>query len=121
MRNPIESTTGRHYKIGGTIQPLDFKAVGHDEAVMLLMKVKRQGIYRPYIPHVIEASGRLKANQHITFHVPVINGKDKIFTAKHLMSVINYGLMKSKIQHRLRYVQDQNLLISEPVEWKGGL
>ena len=118
VRNPLESKTGRHYKVGGTVQPPDFKVIPHSEAVVLLAKVKRQGIYRPYVPHVIEAIEKLAPNQHLTFHVPLINGRDKIFTAKHLMSVINYSLMKSKISHRMRFVQDENLLISEKVEWK---
>lgn len=118
MRNPLESKTGRHYKVGGTVTPPKFTVLEHQDAVVLLAKVKRQGIYRPYIPHVIEALNKLGPNQHITFHVPLINGKDKIFTAKHLMSVINYSLMKSKINHRMRFVQDENLLISEKVEWK---
>lgn len=117
MKNPLISTTGRHYKVGGTVAQPKIETIDHTKAIVLLSRVKRQGIYRPYIPHVVETLMKLKDDQHIVFHIPQINGKDRIFTGKHLMSVINYGLMKSKIDHRLRFVQDENVLVSEPVKW----
>lgn len=118
MRNPLLSSTGRHFKVGGTVEPLQISVLSHEAAVPLLQKTKRQGIYRPYVPHILKAIQALKDSDHIAFHVPVIKGKDGTFTAKHLMSVLNYALMKSKIPHRLRYVADENKLVSEKVEWK---
>lgn len=118
MKNPLLSSTGRHLKVGGTLEPLNIAVLTHSEAVLLLQKTKRQGIYRPYIPNVLKAIQALKDDDHIAFHIPEINGKDKNFTGKHFMSVLNYALMKSNIPHRLRYVADENKLVSERVDWK---
>lgn len=115
MRNPLKNKTAK--KANGTISSLKIEVIPADQAAALLMTVKRQGIYRPYIPTVVESLKRLAPEQHIQFHTPQIVGRTLDQNCKRLMSVINIALKTLKINHRLRHVTDSDLLVSEPINW----
>jgi len=116
MRNPITSPKTDH-RANGTIAPLKFETIESQELNELLANTKRQGIYRPYIAHVVEAIKKLSKDQGIKFHVPQIPGRTQEQNCKRLMSVINIGLKTLKINYRLRHVNDTDLLVSEKTEW----
>jgi hypothetical protein len=115
MKNALDTKTER--KANGTIGKLDINVVGQTEALNLLGLVRRQGIYRPYIPVVCDAISKLGMGQSITFHVPVMPGKPAKVSSKRLMSTINMFMKRKQIPHRLRYVEEKNILISEKIDW----
>lgn len=108
----------REGKNGNEPVELDIQTIMHEQAVLLLTRTRKAGIYKRFVPRVIEALQKLKSDDHISFHAPDIDseGKKEMIPLK-LMSAINYGLREEGIPHRIRVVKNEGVLISEPWDW----
>lgn len=96
---------------------IEFRTLLHSEAILLLQKVRGSGKYSTYTGHVIDALQKLEDDNHTGFYVPEKLGADKVMEGKKLMTRLNFDLRKQGINHWVRFIQEDNMLVSEPHDW----
>lgn len=91
--------------------------VGREEAGLLLAKVTRLGMYSRFVPKIVETCSKLGEDQFAKFVVPTYAGKDKRGVGIGMMSAMNSSLRKAKIKQRIRFIESENVCVSEPYTW----